>query len=87
MNARSAVGFGATPINGLVTEVELPTSGNDKYLIKYSNYAGDKRTGTPEEMEFDLVIGADGANSRVAKAIGAGEYNFAIAFQGESVAC
>jgi geranylgeranyl reductase len=76
-----AVGFGATPINGLVTEVELPTSGNDKYLIKYSNYAGDKRTGTPEEMEFDLVIGADGANSRVAKAIGAGEYNFAIAFQ------
>jgi geranylgeranyl diphosphate/geranylgeranyl-bacteriochlorophyllide a reductase len=29
----------------------------------------------------DLVIGADGANSRVAKEIGAGEYDYAIAFQ------
>jgi flavin-dependent dehydrogenase len=29
----------------------------------------------------DYVIGADGANSRVAKAIDAGEYNYAIAFQ------
>jgi geranylgeranyl reductase len=27
------------------------------------------------------LIGADGANSRVAKAIDAGEYNYAIAFQ------
>ena len=31
--------------------------------------------------EFDIIIGADGANSRVAKAIDAGEYNCAIAFQ------
>ena len=37
--------------------------------------------GTPETLEVDVVIGADGANSRVAKAIDAGEYNFAIAFQ------
>merc|ERR1719171_3080682 len=29
----------------------------------------------------DLIVGADGANSRVAKAMDAGEYNFAIAFQ------
>jgi len=28
-----------------------------------------------------MVIGADGANSRVAKDIGAGEYDYAIAFQ------
>jgi len=28
-----------------------------------------------------LIIGADGANSRVAKAIDAGDYNYAIAFQ------
>merc|ERR1711998_183690 len=34
-----------------------------------------------EKQEFDYVIGADGANSRVAKAMGAGEYNYAIAFQ------
>merc|ERR1719183_521322 len=32
-------------------------------------------------MEVDVVIGADGANSRVAKAIDAGEFNFATAFQ------
>ena len=32
-------------------------------------------------MEADLIIGADGANSRVAKATDAGEYNYAIAFQ------
>lgn len=28
-----------------------------------------------------MVIGADGANSRVAKEIDAGEYDYAIAFQ------
>jgi len=32
-------------------------------------------------MEVDYVIGADGANSRLAKAMDAGEYNYAIAFQ------
>ena len=42
------------------------------YVIKYSNYDGKSR-GTPEQAEFDIVIGADGANSRVAKAIDAGE--------------
>jgi flavin-dependent dehydrogenase len=29
----------------------------------------------------DVVIGADGANSRVAKDIEAGDYEYAIAFQ------
>lgn len=28
-----------------------------------------------------MIIGADGANSRVAPAIGAGDYDYAIAFQ------
>lgn len=32
-------------------------------------------------MEVDAVVGADGANSRVAKEIGAGDYEYAIAFQ------
>ena len=32
-------------------------------------------------MDVDMVIGADGANSKVAKAIGAGDYDYAIAFQ------
>ena len=35
----------------------------------------------PTSLEVDLIIGADGANSRVAKEIGAGEYDYAIAFQ------
>lgn len=37
--------------------------------------------GTPTTLEVDLVLGADGANSRVAKDIDAGEYDYAIAFQ------
>ena len=32
-------------------------------------------------LQVDVVIGADGANSRVAKEIDAGEYDYAIAFQ------
>jgi geranylgeranyl reductase len=39
------------------------------------------QVGTPKEMEVDLVIGADGANSRVAREIDAGDYDYAIAFQ------
>lgn len=37
--------------------------------------------GEQKSMEVDMVIGADGANSKVAKAIGAGDYDYAIAFQ------
>lgn len=37
--------------------------------------------GKPAKLEVDLVIGADGANSRVAKDMDAGEYDYAIAFQ------
>ena len=32
-------------------------------------------------LQVDIVIGADGANSRVAKEIDAGDYDYAIAFQ------
>ena len=42
--------------------------------------AGGK-VGTPATLEVDAIIGADGANSRVAKEIDAGEYDYAIAFQ------
>jgi geranylgeranyl reductase len=37
--------------------------------------------GKPESIKVDAVVGADGANSRVAKEIDAGEYDYAIAFQ------
>jgi flavin-dependent dehydrogenase len=35
----------------------------------------------PAKLEVDCIIGADGANSRVAKEIDAGDYDYAIAFQ------
>ena len=75
-----AVEKGARPVNGLVQTIELPTPERDTYIVKYSEYEG-KSKGVPSEQEFDIVIGADGANSRTAKAIDAGEYNYAIAFQ------
>lgn len=39
------------------------------------------QVGKNTDIEVDIIIGADGANSRVAKEIGAGEYDYAIAFQ------
>ena len=75
-----AVGYGAIPVNALVTKIDTPATASDRYTIHYSrNDLGRK---APEEsLDVDVIIGADGANSRVAKAIDAGEYNFAIAFQ------
>mmetsp|Transcript_25120 Transcript_25120/g.99066 ORF Transcript_25120/g.99066 Transcript_25120/m.99066 type:complete len:421 (+) Transcript_25120:344-1606(+) len=76
-----AIDLGAKPINGLVSEVLVP-EGAGKYKIKYSDYSA-KKSGKGEQsiLEVDMIIGADGANSRVAKAIDAGEYAYAIAFQ------
>jgi geranylgeranyl diphosphate/geranylgeranyl-bacteriochlorophyllide a reductase len=79
-----AIGLGTTAINGLVTSIDIPAeqSPDKPYTIHYTNYT-DVSTGkgAPETLEVDLIIGADGANSRVAKAIDAGDYQFAIAFQ------
>ena len=73
-----AIEYGTIPVNGLVTEIVTPSEKdkNGKYTIKYA-----LPDATKQAQEFDYVIGADGANSRLAKAIGAGEYNYAIAFQ------
>jgi geranylgeranyl reductase len=38
-----------------------------------------------KSLKVDMVIGADGANSRIAKAIDAGDYNYAIASKNASV--
>ncbi|KAI3959600.1 hypothetical protein MKX01_040592 [Papaver californicum] len=38
-------------------------------------------SGSKESIYVDVVIGVDGANSRVVKSIGAGNYSYAIAFQ------
>jgi len=79
-----AIEYGAEPINGLVTSIEVPSdhkSSDSQYTIKYQEFENGKSSGTAKSMNVDLIVGADGANSRVAKAMDAGAYNFAIAFQ------
>jgi len=82
---KRAVERGATVVNGLMMRMEQEGGDSEAPIrIHYNGYGsagGSKAVGTPETLEVDLVIGADGANSRVAKEIGAGEYDFAIAFQ------
>lgn len=73
---------GATVINGLFLKMDKPDArSGGRYKIHYNHYDKGSVTGVKKEMEVDAVIGADGANSRVAKSIGAGEYDYAIAFQ------
>ncbi|GAB4860755.1 hypothetical protein Ancab_035918 [Ancistrocladus abbreviatus] len=77
-----AAAAGASVINGLFLKMDLPESPEAPYTLHYTAYdaktggAGQRRT-----LEVDAVIGADGANSRVAKGINAGDYEYAIAFQ------
>ena len=47
----------------------------------YNGYKEGSKVGTPETLEVDMVIGGDGANSRVAREMNAGDYDYAIAFQ------
>jgi 2-polyprenyl-6-methoxyphenol hydroxylase-like FAD-dependent oxidoreductase len=49
-----------------VTEVTCPTNKDGKYAIEFTK----ADTNTRDKLEFDYVIGADGANSRLAKAMG-----------------
>jgi len=78
-----AVELGAKAVNGLVTSIDLPPKGSDQpYTINYSDYeASTSGDNNARSAQFDVIIGADGANSRVAKAMDAGDYQYAIAFQ------
>ncbi|KAL7542261.1 hypothetical protein ACHAXR_011960 [Thalassiosira sp. AJA248-18] len=79
-----AISFGAQPVQGLVTRIDVPeghASNEEQYTLHYQEYTEGSSAGTPKDMKVDYIVGADGANSRVAKAMDAGEYNFAIAFQ------
>lgn len=66
---------GALLIPALVTNLEIPTSPLAPYVVHYTR--GKSRL----SLQVDLIVGADGANSRVAKSINAGNYGFAIAYQ------
>jgi len=79
-----AIEYGAKPVNALVTSITVPEDHKvteDPYTIFYQEYQEGNSAGVAKQMDVDLIVGADGANSRVAKAMDAGEYNFAIAFQ------
>jgi len=75
---------GATLINGLFMGMTIPQSKEESYVLTYNDFGeaeGSARKGEKKTLEVDVVVGADGANSRVAKDIEAGDYEYAIAFQ------
>ncbi len=76
-----AVKLGAKLINGIVNKLEQPKSSTAPYVLHYADFASGSPEGEMKSLEVDVVIGADGANSRIAKEIDAGDYNYAIAFQ------
>ncbi|KAJ9163603.1 hypothetical protein P3X46_023253 [Hevea brasiliensis] len=81
-----AASNGANVINGLFLKMDIPKGGRGSetapYVLHYTEYNGKVGgAGQKKTLEVDAVIGADGANSRVAKSIGAGDYDYAIAFQ------
>lgn len=72
---------GAHLINGTVNKLELARGTSDPYTLHYADLSEGGPEGVMKTLQVDLVIGADGANSRIAKEIDAGDYNYAIAFQ------
>lgn len=75
-----AAGYGAKLVNGLMMKLD-GVEGDGPITVHFNNYEDGGKTGKPDSVEVDMVIGADGANSRVAKFIDAGEFDYAIAFQ------
>ena len=75
-----AIEKGAIPINQLGHRGRAAYDPGRQVQLQYSGTPATSARATPR-LEVDIVVGADGANSRVAKAIDAGEYNYAIAFQ------
>jgi geranylgeranyl reductase len=81
-----AVSKGVKAYNALVMSIDMPKTETGPYTLNYNLYAeeGSKNktgVGVKKSLEVDVIIGADGANSRVAKEIDAGDFEYAIAFQ------
>ncbi|OAY68456.1 Geranylgeranyl diphosphate reductase, chloroplastic, partial [Ananas comosus] len=73
---------GAHLLPALLTSLSLPSSPLHPYLLHYiPSGAGAGAGPATSTLAVDVVVGADGANSRVARCIGAGDYSTAIAFQ------
>tara|TARA_Y100001968_G_scaffold166902_1_gene152870 strand:- start:9936 stop:11288 length:1353 start_codon:yes stop_codon:yes gene_type:complete len=73
--------LGANLINGLVSQIDTGNNKQGPYKLTYSDYTTEKSNGETKTLEVDLIIGADGATSRVAKVMDAGDYNYAVAIQ------
>lgn len=76
-----AAKVGANLINATVHKLDIPGNNTDPYTIHYIDHTDGISQGIAKTLKVDLIIGADGANSRVAKEMDAGDYNYAIAFQ------
>ena len=76
-----AASLGANLINGTVFKLDIPNNDSGPYTLHYADHSKGEVKGEMKTLKVDLVIGADGANSRVAKAMDAGDYNYAVAFQ------
>lgn len=76
-----AAKLGANLINATVHKLDFPINNTDPYTIHYVDHTEDGAQGIAKTLKVDLIIGADGANSRIAKEMDAGDYNYAIAFQ------
>ncbi|MBA3920370.1 MAG: geranylgeranyl reductase [Nostocaceae cyanobacterium] len=73
--------LGACLINATVHKLDFPVSKSDPYTIHYTDHTEGGAQGIAKTLKVDVIIGADGANSRIAKEMDAGDYNYAIAFQ------
>merc|ERR1712118_432692 len=71
---------GTNVINGLFMGMEQKEGEKGPWTMQINEYTPDgDQSVKKRDLEVDVVIGADGANSRVAKVIDAGDYDYAIA--------
>ncbi|MEM7726701.1 MAG: geranylgeranyl reductase [Cyanobacteria bacterium P01_A01_bin.45] len=76
-----AAKLGANLINATVHKLDIPENNTEPLTIHYVDHTEGGIQGIAKTLKVDLVVGADGANSRIAKEMDAGDYNYAIAFQ------